>query len=182
MPPRGTARGQMRSIGGSGRVVGDGSAMLTPENIVVLRACACSASKLLIFAISRRKTILNCFSRSPTDFAQLSHCERVNVSYNIVDWRSTREPTKKAGRLTCFSLAPPAGLERSFVMLTPENIVVLRASTLRLDSASKLLIFAISRRKTILNCFSRSPTDFAQLNRCERVNVSYNIVDRSRAK
>ena len=43
--------------------------MLTPENIVVLRACACSASKLLIFAISRRKTTLSCFSRSPTDFA-----------------------------------------------------------------------------------------------------------------
>ena len=36
--------------------------MLTPENIVVLRACACSASKLLIFAMSPRKRILNPFS------------------------------------------------------------------------------------------------------------------------
>ena len=50
------------------------------------------------------------------------------------------------------------------VMLTSENIVVLRASTLCLHSASKLLIFVTSRRKTTLSCFTRSPTDFAYLN------------------
>ena len=42
----------------------------TSENIVALRASIHSASKLLIFVISRRKTILNCFSRSPTDWAK----------------------------------------------------------------------------------------------------------------
>ena len=50
--------------------------MLTPENIVVLCACACSASKLLIFAISRRKRILNPFSRSPTDWAKEEYCHK----------------------------------------------------------------------------------------------------------
>ena len=47
------------------------------------------------------------------------------------------------------------------VMLTPENIVVLRASTLCLHSASKLPIFVISHRKITFSCFARSPTDFA---------------------
>ena len=50
--PSGDGEGADAKHRGSGRVVGDGSVMLTPENIVVLRACACSASKLLIFATS----------------------------------------------------------------------------------------------------------------------------------
>ena len=44
------------------------------------------------------------------------------------------------------------------VMLTSENIVVLRAS---IRSASKLLIFVTSHRKRIINPFSRSTTNFA---------------------
>ena len=39
--------------------------------------------------------------RLPTSLSS-NRCEHVNVGYNIVDWRSTREPTKKAGHLTCF--------------------------------------------------------------------------------
>ena len=72
-----------------------GAVMLTPENIVVLCACVYSASKLLIFATSRRKRILNPFSRSSTDFAYLIRYEPMAVNYVIVDQRSTWEPTKK---------------------------------------------------------------------------------------
>ena len=43
--------------------------MLTSENIVVLCASVHSASKLLIFVTSRRKTTLSCFARSTTNFA-----------------------------------------------------------------------------------------------------------------
>ena len=39
--------------------------MLTPDNIVVLRACVYSASKLLIFATSTQKRILNPFFEFP---------------------------------------------------------------------------------------------------------------------
>ena len=68
--------------------------MLTPENIVILCACACSASKLLIFVISRHKRIsqkdkvVNSFARSaryllhhyyllPITFKKSVHAEQV---------------------------------------------------------------------------------------------------------
>ena len=73
-PSKRKRRQRLATASGCAAGIGDirFSVMLTSENIVVLRACACSASKLLIFVISRRKTTLSCFSRSPTDFAYLS--------------------------------------------------------------------------------------------------------------
>ena len=58
--------------------------MLIPENIVVLRACVCSASKLLIFANSRRKTILYPFflGRLPTSLSSVG--EDMDINYGIV--------------------------------------------------------------------------------------------------
>ena len=54
--------GERNPAGISGGVGGDAeTVMLTPENIVVLCACVYSASKLLIFATSTQKRILNPF-------------------------------------------------------------------------------------------------------------------------
>ena len=53
--------------------------MLTPENIVVLRASVLSASRLLIFATSLS-----------------SFCEHIVVNYNIVDWKQVWGANKKS--------------------------------------------------------------------------------------
>ena len=69
--------------------------MLTPENIVVLRACVYSASKLLIFATSRRKRILNPFSRSSANLAYLIGIKQMAINYDV-DRRSTWGSQKKS--------------------------------------------------------------------------------------
>ena len=74
--------------------------MLTPENIVALFASALSASRLLIFATSRQKRILNPFSRSSANLAYLIGIKQMAANY-VVDRRSTWGAKKRASRLRC---------------------------------------------------------------------------------
>lgn len=79
-------------VGGLGMAV-----MLTPENIVVLCACACSASKLLIFATSHWKRILNSFSVLHYRLRLAHSWVRMNVNYNIDRSRAKRANEKARG-------------------------------------------------------------------------------------
>ena len=96
----------------SGR--GCGESLPTPENIGVLRACVYSASKLLIFAASRRKRILNPFSRSSANFAYLIGIKPMAVNY-VVDRRSTRVLKKEHRDWATYHKAGRIAQERLFL-------------------------------------------------------------------
>ena len=95
---------------------------------------------------------------------------------NPSDWM------KKALLSQCFFLAPPAGLEGYFVMLTSENIVVYASSTLCLRSDGYTPYFRYLPSKNNTQLFFSVVYRLRLAQRYEQMTVSYAFVDRRSTK